>query len=498
MNVPAHDGLAPAGGDARSPDAPSSARALMSSWRVIQGGMGVGISNWRLARAVSLRGQLGVVSGTGLDTLFIRRLQDGDAGGHLRRGMEAHPDPDFCAEIRRRWFRPEGRPAGEPYGLLPLDGRGVDPWRQRLISLASFVEVFLAKEGHAAPVGFNLLTKIPMPNLASLHGAMLAGVDVILMGAGIPREIPAALEALAEGREAAIRMEVLGMPADAWPWFRFDPRGLHPASGAPLARPLFMPIVSSNLLASVLVKKSTGRIDGLVVEGPTAGGHNAPPRGDLRLNERGEPIYSERDDVDLERIAALGLPFWLAGGMSRKGSLARARAAGATGIQVGTLFAFCRESGLAEPLRRQVLAMAREGSVDVLTDPQASSTGFPFKVLALPGSLSDPEVYQSRQRACDLGYLRLAFQAPDGRIAFRCPAEPVATHVARGGTEEATRGRKCLCNALMANAGVPQALAGGGVEPPMLTAGDEARDLRAYLGDRADTTAADVLDYLLS
>jgi nitronate monooxygenase len=29
---------------------------------IIQGGMGVGISDWRLARAVSLREQLGVVS----------------------------------------------------------------------------------------------------------------------------------------------------------------------------------------------------------------------------------------------------------------------------------------------------------------------------------------------------------------------------------------------------------------------------------------------------
>ncbi|MGD8321328.1 MAG: hypothetical protein PVJ02_12765, partial [Gemmatimonadota bacterium] len=35
---------------------------------IIQGGMGVGISGWRLARAVSSRGQLGVVSGTALDS----------------------------------------------------------------------------------------------------------------------------------------------------------------------------------------------------------------------------------------------------------------------------------------------------------------------------------------------------------------------------------------------------------------------------------------------
>ena len=33
---------------------------------IIQGGMGAGVSNWRLARAVSEQGQLGVVSGIAL------------------------------------------------------------------------------------------------------------------------------------------------------------------------------------------------------------------------------------------------------------------------------------------------------------------------------------------------------------------------------------------------------------------------------------------------
>ena len=54
---------------------------------IIQGGMGVGVSNWRLANAVSSRGQLGVVSGTALDVVLARRLQDGDPGGHMRRAL---------------------------------------------------------------------------------------------------------------------------------------------------------------------------------------------------------------------------------------------------------------------------------------------------------------------------------------------------------------------------------------------------------------------------
>ena len=61
--------------------------------RIIQGGMGAAVSSWQLAKAVSLRGQLGVVSGTGIDSVLVRRLQDGDPGGHLRRAMAAFPIP---------------------------------------------------------------------------------------------------------------------------------------------------------------------------------------------------------------------------------------------------------------------------------------------------------------------------------------------------------------------------------------------------------------------
>ena len=60
---------------------------------IIQGGMGIAVSDWHLARAVAKCGQLGVVSGTALDSVFVRRLQDGDIGGHLRRAMAAFPMP---------------------------------------------------------------------------------------------------------------------------------------------------------------------------------------------------------------------------------------------------------------------------------------------------------------------------------------------------------------------------------------------------------------------
>ncbi|HEY6553858.1 MAG TPA: nitronate monooxygenase, partial [Vicinamibacteria bacterium] len=45
--------------------------------QIIQGGMGVAVSSFGLARAVSREGQLGVVSGTALDVVLARRLQSG-------------------------------------------------------------------------------------------------------------------------------------------------------------------------------------------------------------------------------------------------------------------------------------------------------------------------------------------------------------------------------------------------------------------------------------
>jgi nitronate monooxygenase len=136
--------------------------------------MGVAVSNWKLARAVSLMGQLGVISGTALDTVLARRLQDGDIGGQMRRGIQRFPIAGVADEVLNRYFRPEGRRRDEPYKLIPMYKQRMSVERQQLTMLANFVEVFLAKEGHSGPVGINLLTKVEMPNLSSLYGAMMA------------------------------------------------------------------------------------------------------------------------------------------------------------------------------------------------------------------------------------------------------------------------------------------------------------------------------------
>ena len=462
--------------------------------RIIQGGMGVGVSSWRLANAVSRAGQLGVVSGSMLDTVMVRRLQDGDPGGHVRRAAGHFPMPGVADRIVDRYYRPRGRPLGTPYRLLPMYRRSVSAARQRITVLANFVEVWLAKEGHSGPVGINLLTKVQLPNLASLYGAMLAGVDYVIMGAGIPREIPAVLDAFAQHRPARLRFDIEGDKGDASEYLELDPAE-HWAPDAPLARPRFIGVVSAATLAMTLARKATGVVDGFIVEGPTAGGHNAPPRGQARLNDRGEPLYGERDVVDLADMRAIGAPFWLAGGMGSPESLPYALSEGATGIQVGTLFAYTDESGIAPSIKRGVLDAVRRGAVSVKTDPRASPTGFPFKVVSYADVVGAPR--PERTRNCDLGYLRVAARTPQG-LVYRCAAEPVDTYIAKGGDAEQTVGRQCLCNGLTATIGLAQSRDSGIEEPPLVTSGDALLSLDRFLGGRTSYRAIDVLDYLLA
>lgn len=459
--------------------------------RIIQGGMGIGVSSWELARAVSQLGHLGVVSGTAVDTVMVRRLQDGDPGGHVRRAMLAFPSHEVADQAMHRYFRPKGR-QGAPYVTLPMFRRNVSVDRACLTMLANFVEVWLAKEGHNGVVGINLLTKVQMPNLPSLYGAMLANVDYVLMGAGIPREIPGVLDALAEHRTARLKFEVEG-PAAAQPdELVFEPRAHLSGEYPALRRPYFVPIVSASSLATNLARKATGRVDGFIVEGPTAGGHNAPPRGEPRFSEDGEPLYGERDVVDLAKIRELGLPFWIAGGAGTPDALRDALAVGAAGVQVGTLFAYCDESGFARELKDAVLEGIAAGSVRVRTDPRASPTGYPFKVVQVSGLQHQDE---SRERKCDLGYLRTAYRTENGRLGYRCAAEPVDQYVKKGGAIEDTVGRRCLCNGLTANIGQAQEREWG-TEPPLLTSGDDLVSLTGFARGRASYSAADVVHYL--
>ncbi|MBB2914485.1 NAD(P)H-dependent flavin oxidoreductase YrpB (nitropropane dioxygenase family) [Streptosporangium becharense] len=457
--------------------------------------MGVGVSGWRLARAVARTGQLGVVSGTALDLVLSRRLQRGDPGGHLRRALAHFPVPEVAERVLARFFVPGGADPGLPYRPVPRLGLRPHRARDELTVVANFAEVFLAKEGHDGPIGINYLEKIQLATPASVYGAMLAGVDYVLMGAGIPSEIPRLLDALAAHRPAEISVTVAESAADDRHTVGVDPAALLGRVLGPLRRPRLLAIVSSHVLAAYLTRSAETRPDGFVLETPVAGGHSAPPRGKPQLDAAGEPVYGPRDRIDTGKIAALGLPFWLAGGYGTPEGLVQAVEIGAAGVQVGSAFALCRESGLDATLRRRLLGRAAEGTLEVRNDPRASPAGFPFKIADLPGTMSDPAVYAERPRLCDLGHLRTPYRKEDGAVGYRCPAEPVGVHVRKGRPEEDTVGRRCLCNGLLAAIGLGQRRPDGYQEPPLLTLG---QDLGFLEGLPDDYSAADVVGHLLS
>ena len=137
-----------------------------------------------------------------------------------------------------------------------------------------------------------------------------------------------------------------------------------------------------------------------------------------------------------------------------------------------------------------------QGPLEVRTSTTASSTGYPFKVVVAPDTVADEEVYHSRRRHCDLGYLREAYELPDGTLGYRCAAEPVASYVRKGGARARTADTTCLCNGLMATAGYGQFRSGGRQEPPIVTSGDALDQVVALLAGRSSYGALDVIEHL--
>lgn len=465
---------------------------------IIQGGMGVGVSLWPLARAVSLLGGIGVVSGTLVEVVVARTLQMGDPCGHIRWALAHFPVKEVADRVIAEHFIPRGKESEVRFKDVPLFGMSPKKSLTDLIACANFAEVFLAKEGHRGMVGINLLEKVQMPTMCALYGAMLAGVDCVFVGAGIPKQVPTVLDNPSRHDYASYKIDVVG--AMAGDDFRqcFDPKAFLNGRKLPrLKRPDFFPIVSSPSIIKRSFMDKPGVIQGFVVELPPAGGHNVLPRGKKQLNERDEPVYGERDAIDWQGCTALGLPFWVGGGYASPEKLTEARARGVHGIQAGSIFALCEESGMNEILKAVARKMAFRGELEIFTDPRASPSGLPFKVANLPCTLAFESVYQSRPRICDIGRLRTPYRKADGSVGFRCPAENVAAYVAKGGKEEDTYGRKCLCNGLLATAGFPQRQQSEYIEPPIVTLGSDMSFVSAFMGKEDDTyTAEDVMKYL--
>src|SRR4051794_32564219 len=147
--------------------------------KLIQGGMGVYVSNWRLARAVAMESPgttAGTVSGTALDVVYVRLLQLGDPGGHAQRALAAFDDlygTGIGQKIIDRYFIAGGKPADArfksapmqilhaPNGVPPAHGPAGGPSHValeldaeivELLIATGFAEVWLAKQGHSGNI----------------------------------------------------------------------------------------------------------------------------------------------------------------------------------------------------------------------------------------------------------------------------------------------------------------------------------------------------------
>jgi len=462
---------------------------------IIQGGMGIAVSNWELAKTVSLKGQLGVVSGTAIDNVMARRLQDGDKSGNTRRALAAFPNQEIVQKILAKYFVDGGKAPETPYIMVPKITLEQKRDAQEILIVANFVEVWLAQEGHDGLVGINFLHKIQMTTAASVLGAMLAGVDYIIMGAGIPRELPKLIRQISKLEVGSVPVDVIGGPAAQT---TINPLDFVP-SGTKIKKPKFLAIISVDVLGTYLARDEETRPDGFIIEHNSAGGHNAPPRGKWEFDANGEPIYGPKDIADIEKMKKLGLPFWLAG---TYGSPERVKAAlnqGAAGVQVGTLFAISNHSGFSGKTRKQLLDKLKSNSLEIKTDVKASPTSFPIKIAKLEGHTSTTEGFAARPKLCDLGYLREPAISETGRTIYRCPSEPDDQFIKKGGAVEDIDGRKCLCNGLMANIGLPQARKDGYVEAPIVTLGSDIEGAKVLLKSHPDGYGADeAVNWLLS
>ena len=471
-------------------------RSTSSYPTIIQGGMGIAVSSWQLAKEVSIAGELGVISGTAIDSVVARRLQDGDLTGDIRRAMAAYPHQETIEEIMDRFFIEGGREDGKPYLDVPKLSIKGNLFSNKLLAVASFVEVWLAKEGHNGLIGMNILEKIQLAIPAQLYGAMVADVDYILIGAGIPAQVPHLLNEISQGNKVAMKVDVADTKDKHY--LHFDPRTLG-LDDFPIKRPLFLAIVTSHALVAYLNKDEETKPDGYVIEYHVAGGHNAPPRAKNHVNDEGEAVYNELDIPNLEKIHASGSPFWLAGGYATPEKVKEAISYGAQGVQVGSLFALANESGFTNENRSSILVSLADPTMRVMTDASASPTGFPFKVIQNNQTLSNDNLYKERTRICDLGYLRTMFQREKGGIGYRCPAEPLDNYEFKNGEVDQAQGSKCLCNALMADIGLGQVRPDGRTEISLLTFGsdlDGPRALRALHPD--GWNAVQALNFLKS
>ncbi len=333
---------------------------------IIQGGMGVGVSLHPLARAVAREGGVGIVSSACLDRLVQKRT-----------------------------------------------GKKVDSYE------AAFEEVSLSRAGGGF-AGINIMVALLRDYESSVRGALDAGADMIISGAGLPMGLPG-----------------IQKPKDT----------------------ALVPIVSSARALELICKKWERfgyRPDAVVLEGPLAGGH---------LGFKIDQVDTEENRLEnllppvKEMAKKYGdMPIIVAGGIYTHEDIRRFIAMGADGVQMGTRFLATEESSATQDYKQAVLG-AKEEDIVVAHRP-GSPCGLPFRVIR-----QSPMYVSAQQRLrkpkCDKGYVLL--KDSEGKYT-RCPA--------KSSNEEFF----CICNGLLSSAGYNPV-----EEEPLYTVGTNASRIDAIV-----------------
>ncbi|MET4576145.1 NAD(P)H-dependent flavin oxidoreductase [Ottowia thiooxydans] len=276
---------------------------------VVQGGMGVGVSAGGLAGAVARLGGVGTIS-----SVDLRRL---------------HPD----------LMQQTGHLLKEPYAAERINAANIEALKREI------------RRARALSEGQGVLAVNVMKALSQYEAyvrcALEEGVDAIVVGAGLPLDLPE----LAKD---------------------------HPHTA-------LIPILSDARGIQLLVRKweKKGRLpDAIVIEHPRlAGGH----LGAAKVADLQDPRFDFENVIpqarEFFRFAGIEgqVPLIAAGGISCLEDIQRLQALGAAGVQVGTAFAVTQECDAAPEFKR---VLAQAGPQDVVEF--ISVAGLPARAVRTP------------------------------------------------------------------------------------------------------------------
>jgi nitronate monooxygenase len=272
------------------------------------------------------------------------------------------------------------------------------------------VEAAKAQGGFA---GINIMVALQRDFEASVRGALDAGADAIVSGAGLPLSLPA----------------------------------IQPAGDTAL-----IPIVSSARALDIICRRwerDLYRPDAVVLEGPLAGGHLGFRADQVDLEENAlERLLPPVKEV---AMAHGDFPVIVAGGIYSHEDIRRFLRLGADGVQMGTRFLATEESGASAAYKRAVVR-ARPEDMLVASAP-GSPCGLPFRVLR-ESPMYRTALVGGRPASCAKGYVLLKDAA--GRFTS-CAAK------------EDNERFFCICEGLFSAAGDDAA-----EEEPLYTAGTTA------------------------